>query len=148
MIFCLVKAEKLVPLFEPSIPTRRQTLPIIIEDQQFTRPWHLDQRSGHLAEYGAMHGNSTDALTTKQLADWLGVTEGTIEQARTRGEGPPFVIVVDQVRYLRETVIAWLRARQTLKTQYNKSRPKGSKVINGQVIKPTEPQRIVLKRPE
>ena len=50
-------------------------------------------------------------LTTRQVAEWLGVGHQTLERWRGRGEGPPFVRLPGRaVRYRGEDVQAFVDA--------------------------------------
>lgn len=55
---------------------------------------------------------SDDLLTTKQLAEYLGVTARTLELWRETRVGPAWVRVGRKVRYRREDVEAWLESRR------------------------------------
>ncbi len=49
----------------------------------------------------------------KEVAQLLGVNENTLYKWRVAGEGPPFMRLSEggRVRYERETLGAWMRAR-------------------------------------
>lgn len=47
-------------------------------------------------------------LTTKDLADYLGVSERTLEGWRVRGGGPNFIKTGRLIRYSRKDVECWL----------------------------------------
>ena len=71
---------------------------------------HLDRRASMLAEIGA--GAADDMLTTRDVAEWLGVSVQFLEIARHRGYGPKFVrIGPGRIRYRRADVLAWLEER-------------------------------------
>ena len=77
-----------------------------------TRPrkHHLDRRASMLAEIGA--GAPDDLLTTRDVAEWLGVSVQFLEIGRHRGYGPKFVrIGPARIRYRRSDVLAWLEDR-------------------------------------
>lgn len=54
-----------------------------------------------------------DVLIPAEVAEMLGVAEGTLTQWRYRGQGPPFVRLGGgrgaAVRYLRADIDAWLK---------------------------------------
>jgi excisionase family DNA binding protein len=54
--------------------------------------------------------NSSPWMTRRQVAEYLGVTTQTIDDWR-RDEGFPYVRVGRTVRFDRETLDIWLRAR-------------------------------------
>ncbi len=71
---------------------------------------HLDRRAETLAAVGA--GNPDDLLDTHALAEWLGVSAQWCETARRHGIGPRFLkITPRRIRYRRDDVLAWLKAR-------------------------------------
>lgn len=55
-------------------------------------------------------------LSTKEVAEVVGLTDQTLRQWRMRGEGPPYYRVGDgrryRVRYDIEKVEAWLAERE------------------------------------
>ena len=82
---------------------------------------HLDRRAGQLTEVGA--GNNDELLSTKELANWFGVSLQWLEIGRHRGYGPPFLRVGPQrIRYRRADVLAWLVERtHTSTAEYRKA---------------------------
>ena len=50
-------------------------------------------------------------LTTKPLAERLGVTEGCLAKWRITGEGPAFVRIGRRIAYRPEAVNDWLASR-------------------------------------
>ena len=85
---------------------------------------HLDKRAVALAETGAT-GNADDLLSTRETADWLGVSTQFLEIARHRGDGPGFVRVGRAVRYRRSAVLTWLHERSHTSTTLAKMRMVG-----------------------
>lgn len=74
------------------------------------RKHHLDRRASMLAEIG--HGAPDDLLSTRSVAEWLGVSIQFLEIGRHRGYGPKFVrIGPSRIRYRRSDVLAWLEER-------------------------------------
>jgi excisionase family DNA binding protein len=55
-------------------------------------------------------------LTTEQLAEWLGVSVGTVNRFRLRGDGPKYVKIGKTVRYRESDVEAYLAGRVTRST--------------------------------
>lgn len=86
------------------------------------RTHHLDKRADALAEAG--DGDGDDLLTTKQVAEWLGVSSGWLEIGRVNHYGPQFVMLAPRnVRYRRAAVRAWLQERTFSSTaEYGTSR--------------------------
>ena len=75
------------------------------------RKHHLDRRAADIAEKGR-EGDPDDLLTTKEEADWLGVSPQWLEIGRSKGYGPPFVRVGPRhIRYRRGWTIQWLEER-------------------------------------
>lgn len=78
-------------------------------DYQTPNRHHLDKRAEKLADEP---GDDDDLLRTKEVAEWLGVSEPWLEIARSKGFGPPFIRVTPRmIRYPRGRVRRWLRAR-------------------------------------
>jgi predicted DNA-binding transcriptional regulator AlpA len=76
---------------------------------------HLDRRAADLAAAGA--GNPDDLLSTSDLAEWLGVSVQWVEIGRSKGWSPPFIkLSPRRIRYRRESVLEWLRARSFVST--------------------------------
>ncbi len=75
---------------------------------------HLDRRAGRLADEGDK-GSGDELLESRQVADWLGVTEPWMWRGRTFNYGPPFIRPFPEVvRYKRREVVKWLRGRARL----------------------------------
>jgi predicted DNA-binding transcriptional regulator AlpA len=71
---------------------------------------HLDQRADRIA--GEDVGADDDLLTTRQVADWLGVSTQWVEIGRSKNYGPPFKrLTARSIRYLRDDVLKWLKTR-------------------------------------
>jgi predicted DNA-binding transcriptional regulator AlpA len=74
------------------------------------RKHHLDRRASTLAEVSA--GAPDDLLSTKEVAEWLGVSVQFLEIGRSRGYGPKFVrLGPGRIRYRRVDVLTWLEER-------------------------------------
>jgi predicted DNA-binding transcriptional regulator AlpA len=72
---------------------------------------HIDRRAGDVIAQSA--GEPDDLLTTTEVAEWLGISTQWLEIGRSRAYGPKFVrLTPRRVRYLRSSVIEWLRERQ------------------------------------
>ena len=87
--------------------------------------YHLDKRAAALGAAGA--GAPDDLLSTKQLAEWLGVSRQWAEINRSKGLGPPWVrISPTRIRYRRADVLCWLAERTYNATgEYVARRPPG-----------------------
>lgn len=55
-------------------------------------------------------------LTSKEVANWLRVTEQTVRRWRSDGKGPPFFRMGRQVRYYAHEVLSWLDENKTGET--------------------------------
>jgi predicted DNA-binding transcriptional regulator AlpA len=76
-----------------------------------TRRHHLDRRAGQLLA-NAPQLNADTLLSTRELADLLGVSQQWLELGRKRGYGPPWVrLGPHTIRYPYGKVIKWLRTR-------------------------------------
>lgn len=74
------------------------------------RRHHLDRHASRLAESGG--GYPDDLLSTRAVADWLGVSIQFLEIGRSRGYGPKFIRVAPaRIRYRHSDVIVWLEER-------------------------------------
>ena len=71
---------------------------------------HVDRRADAVVRQGA--GDPDDLLSTRQVAEWWGVSEQFLEIARSRDFGPEFVRLSPRViRYRRSACLRWLDAR-------------------------------------
>jgi predicted DNA-binding transcriptional regulator AlpA len=81
-----------------------------------TRPpehHHLDRKAFDLAVAGAAAGPPDELINTTTLAEWLGVSTQWVEIGRSKDWGPPHLkLGPSRIRYLRSSVIAWLRERE------------------------------------
>jgi predicted DNA-binding transcriptional regulator AlpA len=76
---------------------------------------HLDRRADQFAASDT--GQPDDLLSTKQVADWLGVSTQWLEIGRSKNYGPPFVRISARViRYRRGDVREWLTGRSHAST--------------------------------
>jgi predicted DNA-binding transcriptional regulator AlpA len=74
------------------------------------RTHHLDRRASVIVEQS--QGGADDLLTTREVADWLGVSHQFLEIGRLKSYGPKFVRVSSRlIRYKRGDVLAWLKSR-------------------------------------
>jgi predicted DNA-binding transcriptional regulator AlpA len=72
---------------------------------------HLDRRAGQLLA-ATLPEDDDDLLTTKQVADWLGMSDQWLEVGRGKGYGPPYVrLSARGIRYKRNDVVNWLKRR-------------------------------------
>jgi hypothetical protein len=75
---------------------------------------HVDRRAhsilAEIPDAGA--AGHDELLSTKHVADWLGISTVFLEIGRSKGYGPAFVRVAPRcVRYKKSDVIGWLNAR-------------------------------------
>jgi predicted DNA-binding transcriptional regulator AlpA len=71
---------------------------------------HLDRRASAIV--AADVGADDELLTTRQTADWLGVSTQWLEIGRGKNYGPKFTRVSSRViRYRRGDVLKWLKTR-------------------------------------
>ena len=80
--------------------------------QHHPKRHHLDRRADKIAAEAA--GASDDELlSTKQVAEWLCVSEQWLEIGRSKKYGPEFRVMGPRmVKYQRGDVRAWLDARK------------------------------------
>ena len=72
--------------------------------------YHLDRRADAIA--AASEGYDDQLISTKQLAEWFGVSTQWCEVRRRLGHGPPFKrLGPRRIRYKRADVMAWLDER-------------------------------------
>jgi predicted DNA-binding transcriptional regulator AlpA len=92
---------------------------------------HLDRRAAELAQEGAAAGEADDLLNTSEVAEWLGISLQWLEIGRSKGYGPRFVrLSPRRVRYLRSSVMEWLRERQHQGTAEYSRRPSGGAPVD------------------
>ncbi len=73
---------------------------------------HLDRRAGDLITE-AKDEDGDELLATSEVAEWIGISTQWLEIARSCGFGPKFVrLSARRVRYLRASVLDWLRERE------------------------------------
>ena len=65
-------------------------------------------------------------LTTKEAAALLDMSQGSLDQWRSKGLGPPYIKVEGTVRYQAEEIGKWLKSR-AVKPGRPGSRSKGSR---------------------
>jgi predicted DNA-binding transcriptional regulator AlpA len=71
---------------------------------------HLDRRAEKIA--AVVDGADDDLLTTREVADWLGMSLQWVEIGRTNNFGPKFTRLGPRsIRYRRGDVVAWLKSR-------------------------------------
>lgn len=59
----------------------------------------------------------TPLMSPRDLAKWLGVSVDHLATLRSRGGGPPFVMVGGAVRYAPHWVARWLEEQQQTTTR-------------------------------
>jgi predicted DNA-binding transcriptional regulator AlpA len=71
---------------------------------------HIDKRADTLIP--ALSGDEDVLLSTRDVAQILGVSVPWVEIARSKGYGPPFIrIGVRGIRYRKDALRAWLKER-------------------------------------
>lgn len=60
--------------------------------------------------------NTQQLMTIKELAEFLNISEKTIRNLRSKGEGPRAVKIGGSVRWRRETVEQYIRQQEELDT--------------------------------
>jgi predicted DNA-binding transcriptional regulator AlpA len=76
---------------------------------------HLDRRADGIVAVNV--GAEDELLSTRQTADWLGVSTQWLEIGRGKNYGPKFMRVSSRViRYRRGDVIKWLNTRSHAST--------------------------------
>jgi hypothetical protein len=70
---------------------------------------HIDKRADALI---GVSGDDDDLLTTREIAEWFGVSEQWLEIGRSKGYGPPFLRMSERcIRYRRGNAREYLRKR-------------------------------------
>lgn len=54
-------------------------------------------------------------LSSKQAAEFLGISSGTLENWRLKNYGPPYIKYGNLVKYDEQAVIDWLKSMQKTK---------------------------------
>jgi hypothetical protein len=85
---------------------------------------HIDRRAGQIiAQSGDANAqaeihNADDMMSTKEVADWLGVSEQFLAIRRNQHNGPRFIRVSPRkIMYQRRDVLVWLERRKYASTQ-------------------------------
>ena len=60
--------------------------------------------------------DGTNYLSTRQAAEWLGLSTRTLDRYRVSGDGPVFHRFGGRVRYLRADLDAWAASRRRRST--------------------------------
>ena len=63
-----------------------------------------------------MKRNGSSYLSTREAAEWLGLSPRTLDRYRVTGEGPVFHSFGSRVRYLLADLEAWAQARRRTST--------------------------------
>jgi hypothetical protein len=75
------------------------------------RRHHLDRRAGQLLANAPLLTDDT-LLSTRELADFLGVSQQWLELGRKRGYGPEWIrLGPHTIRYTYGKTVKWLRTR-------------------------------------
>ena len=84
----------------------------------FAAPLLSGGAGNNLEEEGGkgMNGNGTKYLSTREAAEWLGLSPRTLDRYRVSGDGPAFHRFGGRVRYLVADLEAWASARRRLST--------------------------------
>ena len=92
------------------------------------KKFHLDKRAHRLLEHGG--GADDELLTTKQLADWFEVSVPWLDNGRSQGYGPEFVIMGGKIiRYTRAACRKYLKQRTFARVaDYKAAKRKGALV--------------------
>lgn len=79
---------------------------------------HLDRRAEEIAKSPVADGPPDQLLSTREVADWLGVSIQFMEIGRHKGYGPRFVrLGPRKIVYRRADVLHWLGTRTHASTQ-------------------------------
>ena len=68
----------------------------------------------------------TDYLSTREAAEWLGLSPRSLDRYRVTGEGPYFHRFGGRVRYRRADLEAWARVRRRSSTSDDGSAARGT----------------------
>lgn len=63
-----------------------------------------------------MNENARNYLSTRQAAEWLGLSPRTLDRYRVTGEGPVFHRFGSRVRYLLADLEKWANSRRRAST--------------------------------
>jgi predicted DNA-binding transcriptional regulator AlpA len=103
--------------------------------------FHIDRRAGKiLAEFAAT--DPDELLSTDQVAELLGVSSQWVTIGRSKGYGPPYIVIGPRrIRYRRSSLAAFLNERAFQNTsEYahgvtSGARKVGDKVVDGKVVR-------------
>ena len=70
-----------------------------------------------------MNANAKNYLSTREAADWLGLSPRTLDRYRVTGDGPAFHRLGSRVRYLLADLEAWAQAGRRTSTSDDGSGP-------------------------
>ena len=88
------------------------------------RAHHIDRRAQRLA--AEIDGHDDTLVSTRELAEHLGISTQFLEIARHRGYGPAFArLSPRRIRYRLGDVRAWLRSRMHRATAEYRAQPRG-----------------------
>jgi hypothetical protein len=79
---------------------------------------HIDKRAARLLADPVSDGDTDELLTTEQVAEWFQCSTQWLEIARTKNNGPPFIVLANRmIRYSRGRCREWLARRQHSSTK-------------------------------
>ncbi len=70
-------------------------------------------------------------LTTRQAAEFIGMSAKWLEAARLRGEGPPHSKLPKAVRYSRSDLVEWMRERRVVPGAVDPAKPESAATKGG-----------------
>jgi predicted DNA-binding transcriptional regulator AlpA len=86
---------------------------------------HIDKRAARLLADHVSEGADDELLSTRQVADWLQVSEAWLEIARHRCTGPRYERIAPRiVKYRRGAIREFLRLREHSGTAEYRKRPR------------------------
>ena len=106
--------------------------------------FHLDRRAHKIAAEIAAAGDEDQLLSTSETSEILDVSTAWLDIGRTKGYGPPYVVLGPRrVRYRRGCLREWCLSRTHRSTaEYdhhvtNSARKVGDKLVDGKVVRAT-----------
>lgn len=91
---------------------------------QYPGTMHIDKRAARLLSDHVSEGPDDELLSTKQVAEWLGLSTQWLEIARGKPTGPRFETIAPRlIRYRRGAVRDWLKKREHASTAEYRRKP-------------------------